>query len=161
MGGGGAKYFFFGAEIPTKKRSGRSIHCLMRSFSDPPSAAPKRQQDAHKCQEAAQYQPLFKEDASCIFSFLWGHLLEHSFLKHFWCDQFSVIQGEVSIKRFSATSFGRTLLGSDFGGLLLEQTFGTLRPCPKYHITKRLLLTFSRDFPKDPSVLKRLRRSIP
>ena len=28
------------------------------------------------------------------------------------------------MQRFSNTSFGRTLLGSNFGGLLLEQTFG-------------------------------------
>ena len=37
--------------------------------------------------------------------------------------QFSGMQGEFSMQRFSNTSFGRTLLGSNFGGLLLEQAF--------------------------------------
>ena len=35
----------------------------------------------------------------------------------------SVIQGKFYIQRFSNTSLGRTLLGSNFGGLLREQTF--------------------------------------
>ena len=51
------------------------------------------------------------------------HFIEHSFLKHLCLDQFSVIQGKVYMQRFSNTSFGRTLLGSNFGGLLLKQTF--------------------------------------
>ena len=53
-------------------------------------------------------------------SFLWGRLLEHSSLEHFCLDQFSVIQGKICMQRFSNTSFGRTLLGSNFGGLLLK-----------------------------------------
>ena len=62
-------------------------------------------------------------------SFSWGRLLEHSFLEHFCRDQFSVIQGKFYIPRSSTTPFGRTLLGSDFGGLLLEHTLlGTVRP---------------------------------
>ena len=42
---------------------------------------------------------------------------------HFCLDQFSVIQDKLYTARCSNTSFGRTLLGSNFGGLLLEQTF--------------------------------------
>ena len=72
---------------------------------------------------------LFKENAPFILFVLMGSFAEHSFLKHFRLGQFSVIQGRFYIQRFSNTSFGRTLLGSSFGGLLLEQTLvGTLRP---------------------------------
>ena len=36
---------------------------------------------------------------------------------------FSAVHGKFHIQRSSNTSFGRTLLASDFGGLLLEKTF--------------------------------------
>ena len=66
----------------------------------------------------------FKENALLIFFILMGaRLLEHSFLEHFGLEQFSVIQGKFYMQRFSNTSFGRTLLGSNFGGLLLEHAF--------------------------------------
>ena len=35
----------------------------------------------------------------------------------------TVIQGKFYMQRFSNTSFGQTLLGSNFGGLFLKQTF--------------------------------------
>ena len=76
-------------------------------------------------QEAPQYQEKGcsrKRPPSLCF-FLWGRLLEHCFLEHFCCDQLSVIQGKFCIQRFSNTSFGGTLLSSNFGGLLPEQTF--------------------------------------
>ena len=38
-------------------------------------------------------------------------------------DHLSVILGKFCMQRFSNTSFGRTLLGYNFGCLLLEQTF--------------------------------------
>ena len=72
--------------------------------------------------KAAQYQ------GKCpfiLFIISWCRLLEHSSLKHFCLDQFSVIQGNFYIQVFSNTSFGRTLLVSDFGCLLLEQTLHT------------------------------------
>ena len=57
-------------------------------------------------------------------SFQMDRLLEHSFLEHFCLDdQFFVIQGKFYMRRLSNTSFGRTLLGSDFRGLLLKQPF--------------------------------------
>ena len=48
---------------------------------------------------------------------------EPSFLEHFCLEHFSVFQGKFYMQMFSNTSFGRTLLGSNFGGLLLEQMF--------------------------------------
>ena len=76
-------------------------------------------------QEAVQYLPkgCSRKMPPFIFFFLWGRLLEHSFLEHLCLDHFSVIQGKFYMQRFSNTSFGRTLPGSNFGGLLLEQTF--------------------------------------
>ena len=50
-------------------------------------------------------------------------LLEHSFLEHFCLDQSSVIQCKFCMQRFSNTSFGRTLLGSNFGGPLTRANF--------------------------------------
>ena len=85
--------------------------------------------------EAAEYLPkgCSRKMPPFISSFWWGPLLEHSFLEHFRLAQFSVIQGNFYLHRFSNISFGRTLLGSNFGGHLLEQTFvGTVRP-PEYH----------------------------
>ena len=63
-----------------------------------------------------------------IPQFEWGRLLEHSFLEHFCIDQFSVVQGKFYMQRFSNTSFGRTLLGSNFGASCSNKLFvGTLR----------------------------------
>ena len=84
-----------------------------------------------KPQEAGQYLPkgCSRKMPLSFPSFQWGCLLEHSFLELFCLHQFSVIQGKLYMQRLSNTSFGRTLLVSNFGGLLLEQTFvGTLRP---------------------------------
>ena len=50
-------------------------------------------------------------------------LLEHSFPEHLCLDQFSVIQNNFYMQRFSNTSFGRTLLGSNFGGPLARTNF--------------------------------------
>ena len=81
-------------------------------------------------QEATQYQPKVcsRKMPQSFCQFVWGSLLEHSFLEHFCLDQFSVMQGNFYIQRFSSTSFGRTLLGPNFGGLLLETFVATLRP---------------------------------
>ena len=70
-------------------------------------------------QEAAQYLPKGCS-RKCPLHFF---ILRGLFLEHFCLDQFSVIQGKFYMQRFSNTSFGRTLLGSNFRGLLLEQTF--------------------------------------
>ena len=43
-----------------------------------------------------------------------GSFARTLFLEHFCLDQFSVIQGQFYLKRFSNTSFDRTLLGSNF-----------------------------------------------
>ena len=58
-----------------------------------------------------------------ILYFLWGRLLEHSFLEHSCLDQFSVFQGKFNVQRFSSTSFGRTLLGSNFVGPLARTNY--------------------------------------
>ena len=58
--------------------------------------------------------------------------------------------GEIPHARFSNTSFGRTLLGSNFGGRLLEQTF--CRHCaafPKRHININVLLWLTSRCPWD------------
>ena len=77
-------------------------------------------------QEAAQYLPkgCSRKNSPFIFFHFNGAVCSNaSFLEHFCLTNSSVIQGKLYTQRSSNTSFGRTLLGSNFGGLLLERTF--------------------------------------
>ena len=69
---------------------------------------------------------LFKENAPCIFFILMGSFartLLRLFLNTSALTNSLLFRGQIIDTRFSNTSFGRTPLGSNFGGLLLEQTF--------------------------------------
>ena len=78
----------------------------------------------------------FKENAPPFCSFFNGSIAPTLFSRTLlFRDQFSVIQGKFYIQRFSTTPFGRTLLGFDFGSLLLEHTFAW---CPSHKSTTTL-----------------------
>ena len=66
----------------------------------------------------------FKKNAPLIFFILMGPFARTLFSSNTsaW-SEFCVFQGKVYLQKFSNTSFGRTLLGSNFGGLLLGQAF--------------------------------------
>ena len=76
-------------------------------------------------QEAVQYLPkcCSRKMLPSFYSFQWRHLLERSFLEHFCLDKFSVIQGKFHMQRFSNTSLGRTLPGSNFGASCSNKLF--------------------------------------
>ena len=87
--------------------------------------SPCRKRGEAKGQRAAQYQAkgCSRKMPPSFCYFLMGSFARTLFLEHCCRDQFSVIQGNFCTQMFSNTSFGRTFLGSNFGGLLLEQTF--------------------------------------
>ena len=98
----------------------RDNTCQLRS--QPPSIS-ELQEGAGSGGRTVPTKRLFKENAPFISSFEWGRLLEHSFLEHSCLDQFSVIQGKFYMQRFSNTSFGRTLLGSNLGASCSSELF--------------------------------------
>ena len=66
---------------------------------------------------------LFKENAPFIFLIWMGSFARTLFSRTLLPWPVLCYSGEILHARFSNTSFGRTLLGSNFWGLLLEQTF--------------------------------------
>ena len=66
---------------------------------------------------------LFKENAPLIFFTLMGSFARTLFSRTLLPWPILWYSGQTLHARFSNTSFGRTLLGFNFGGLLLEQTF--------------------------------------
>ena len=76
-------------------------------------------------EEAAQFlqKGLFKENAPLIFLIWMGSFARTLFSRTLLPWPVLCYSGKILQARFSNTSFGRTLLGSNFWGLLLEQTF--------------------------------------
>ena len=72
---------------------------------------------------------LFKENAPFIFFILMGSFARTHFSRTLLPWPILCYWGQILHARFSNTSFGRTLPGSNYGGLLPEQTYvATLRP---------------------------------
>ena len=69
------------------------------------------------------YKRLFKENAPLIFFILMGSFARTLFSRTLLPWPILCFSGQILLARFSNTSFGWTLLGSNFGGLFLEQTF--------------------------------------
>ena len=83
------------------------------------------------CQEAAQYlqKGRSRKRSPSFSSFVWGRLLEHSFLEHFCLDQFSVIWGKFYMQSSRTPRlvehFWVPILGASCSNKLFV---GTLRP---------------------------------